>query len=488
MKLENLVRNKSTFSNVLKLMTGTVIAQGIGILIMPVLARLYNPAAFGILAVYVSIATILGTVACGRYELAIMLPKEDREAANLFWLSTAITLATSTLIFLAVVFTGEAIGCLLKTPGIVLFLWLVPFSVLGIGSYLSLNYWSSRKKMFGRLSISRVIQSSSNQSTKLAAGVITSGNAGGLVAGKVLSDIVTSLVLAFQVFRDDKHVLKQSLNWEGIKEAARRYRKFPLFDSWSTLLNTVSRNLPPFLLVYFFGPAVVGFFALGYRMISLPMGVLGHAVAQVYFQKASEAKREGNLAQVTKTTFRWLVILGLFPVFALMIVGPELFSVIFGQEWRDAGAYASILSPWLFFSFVSSPLSTIFSVLEKQKELFFFNAILLFSRLTALLLGGMTGNPFWAMAFMGGSGAVIYLWLCLWNLKNVGVYYIDSINILSRYFFMSIPAIALLSFVKYIQFNDYFVIAILPLSALSFFAMLYKFDYEMISSFLSRAR
>jgi len=218
------------------------------------------------------------------------------------------------------------------------------------------------------------------------------------------------------------------------------------------------------------------------------MDVLGHAVAQVYFQKASEAKREGNLAQVTKTAFRWLVILGLFPVFALMIVGPELFSVIFGQEWRDAGVYASILSPWLFFSFVSSPLSTIFSVLEKQKELFFFNAILLFSRLTALLLGGMTGNPFWAMAFMGGSGAVIYLWLCLWNLKNVGVYYIDSINILSRYFFMSIPAIALLSFVKYIQFNDYLVIVILPLSALSFFAMLYKFDYEMISSFLSRAK
>jgi len=304
--------------------------------------------------------------------------------------------------------------------------------------------------MFGRLSISRVIQSSTNQGTKLTVGFITRGNVGGLVTGKVLSDVVASMVLAFQVFRDDKHVLKQGLNWEGIKKAARRYRNFPLFDSWSTLLNTVSRNLPPFLLVYFFGPAVVGFFALGYRMISLPMGVLGHAVAQVYFQKASEAKREGNLAQVTKTAFRWLVILGLFPVFALMIVGPELFSVIFGQEWRDAGVYASILSPWLFFSFVSSPLSTIFSVLEKQQEL------------TALLLGGMTGNPFWAMAFMGGSGAVIYLWLCLWNLKNVGVHYIDSINILSRYFFMSIPAIVLLICVKYIQFNAYLVIAIFP--------------------------
>jgi len=73
------------------------------------IGKLYNPAAFGILALYVSIATILGAVACGRYELAIMLPKKDREAANLFWLSTAITFATSTLIFLAVVLTGEAI-------------------------------------------------------------------------------------------------------------------------------------------------------------------------------------------------------------------------------------------------------------------------------------------------------------------------------------------------------------------------------------------
>lgn len=476
MKLKNLIKGRSFFSNVIKLMTGAVIAQSIGILIMPILTRLYTPEGFGILALYVSIVTILGTVACGRYELAIMLPKADQDASSLFWLSTAITLTISIMAFLAVVFMGKAVGYWLKAPGIIPFLWLVPFSVLGIGSYLSLNYWSSRKKMFGRLSVSRVIQSSSNQGTKLAASVITSGNAGGLVAGKVLSDIVTSMVLSFQVFRDDMQILKQGLNWEGIKEAARRYRKFPLFDSWSALLNVVSRNLPPFLLAFFFNPAVVGFFAVGHRMLSLPMSILGQSVSQVYFQKASEAKRKGNLAQVTKAVFRWLVVLGLFPILALMIAGPELFSVIFGHQWREAGVYVSVLSPWFFFSFVSSPLSNIFRVLEKQQDLLLFNTTLFILTLVALVIGGMTGDALYAILLLGVTGSALYLWLCLWNLKNIGIPYIESISILSRYFLMSVPGIALLCFVKYFEINDYLVIGILPVSFLCFVYILFKFD------------
>jgi len=485
MKFKNLIKRSPFFSNVIKLMTGAVVAQFIGILIMPVLTRLYKTEGFGILALYVSIVTILGTIACGRYELAIMLPKEDRDASSLFWLSTAITLTTSIMSFLAVVFMGKAVGCWLKAPGIITFLWLVPFSVLGIGSYLSLNYWSSRKKMFGRLSVLRVIQSFSNQGTKLAAGVITSGNAGGLVAGKVLSDIVTSLVLAFQVFRDDMHILKQGLNWKGIKEAARRYRKFPLFDSWSALLNVVSRNLPPFLLVFFFNPAVVGFFAVGHRMLSMPMSILGQSVSQVYFQKASEAKHRGNLTQMSEAIFRRLVILGLFPILTLMIVGPELFSIIFGHQWTEAGVYVSVLSPWLFFSFVSSPLSNIFRVLEKQQNLLLFNTTLFILTLVALVIGGMTGDALYAILLLGVTGSALYLWLCLWNLKNIGVPYLDSISILLRYFLMSVPGLALLCFVKYFEINDYLVIGIVPVSFLCFVSILYKFDHELISSFVN---
>ena len=53
----------------------------------PVLTRLYGPEAFGFLALFTSITSIIGVVACMRCELAIMLPKTDEEAANLLGLS-----------------------------------------------------------------------------------------------------------------------------------------------------------------------------------------------------------------------------------------------------------------------------------------------------------------------------------------------------------------------------------------------------------------
>ena len=78
------IKQMPTFAeNVLKLVTGSVIAQGIGVIVAPIIARLFAPEAFGVAALFASITGIIGVVACLRYELAIMLPKTDEEAANL---------------------------------------------------------------------------------------------------------------------------------------------------------------------------------------------------------------------------------------------------------------------------------------------------------------------------------------------------------------------------------------------------------------------
>ena len=72
----NKLKPKSEFSkNVLTLMTGATIAQAIPIAISPILTRIYTPEDFGIFALFIAITTIFGTIANGRYELAIMLPK-----------------------------------------------------------------------------------------------------------------------------------------------------------------------------------------------------------------------------------------------------------------------------------------------------------------------------------------------------------------------------------------------------------------------------
>ena len=85
--------SKSHFSrDILTLVTGTTIAQIITILASPVITRLYGPEAFGLLAIFTSITSIISVIICLRYEPAIMLPKSDEEAANVFGLCILIVL------------------------------------------------------------------------------------------------------------------------------------------------------------------------------------------------------------------------------------------------------------------------------------------------------------------------------------------------------------------------------------------------------------
>ena len=57
----------------LVLVSGTVLAQLIPILLQPILRRIYTPEQFGLFAVYSSIFSMLVVVAAGKYETTIVV-------------------------------------------------------------------------------------------------------------------------------------------------------------------------------------------------------------------------------------------------------------------------------------------------------------------------------------------------------------------------------------------------------------------------------
>ena len=58
------------FRDVATVLTGTVASRVLAVLAIPVLARLYTPAEFGLLAMFMTINAILSAVICLRYEMA----------------------------------------------------------------------------------------------------------------------------------------------------------------------------------------------------------------------------------------------------------------------------------------------------------------------------------------------------------------------------------------------------------------------------------
>lgn len=426
--------------DVLKLVSGTTFAQALLILAAPVLTRLYTPEAFGVLAIFTSITTILGVIACLRYELAITLPEKDEDAANVLGATLFFAVLMALLALIVIGWGREFIIHLLKAPALGPWLWLVPPATFLAGVFLGFNYWNTRTRHFGRLSISRILQSVSTVTSQITLGLTGVAPGGALILSSVGGQMLAVLTLGVQIFRDDKDIFQKAVRPRKILAAVKRYRKFPLYDAWSALLNSFSWQLPAFLLSAFFSSTVVGYYSLGFRILQLPMSLIGSAIAQVFYPRAAEAHQQGNLSVLVENTFHRLVLVGLFPMLTLTLTGRDLFTIFFGPEWAEAGSYAQILSIWAFVWFISSPLSTIFNVLEKQERMLRWNIANFVTRFLSLWIGGMLQEPRISIFLFAGTGIFVYGYINYSILSTAGVPRRNVIRILAKNVLLFLPA------------------------------------------------
>lgn len=474
------LRKKTSFvGDVLTLVSGTSFAQILTILAAPILTRLYGPEDFGLLALFLSITGIIGVIVCLRYELSIMQPKSDEEAANLLGLSLLITLIISFLTIPFIWFWRQPIQDILKAPQLGAYFWLVPFFVFISGVFLALNYWNSRTKHFKRLSIARITSSVASTGTQLSAGFLGYATGGSLIGASLVGQSVSTLILGGQIWKNDKPLFLRSVGFKKMIVGLKRYCKFPLIDSWSALLNAISWQLPAFFLASFFSPVVVGFYSLGFRLLQLPMSFIGSSISQVFFQRASEANSEGTIASLVENVFRLLVIIGLFPILILTVIGSDVFFVIFGENWTEAGVYAQILSLWAFVWFISSPLSTLWIVFEKQEFGLKITFINLITRIISLWIGGILGSARVSLLLFSFSGFLVYGYLCIKMMMVAGIKLSKIRNIIGSNFVLCIPCSLILAYLKLFEVNKYALFAISFLFVMGYYLYILKTDSQI---------
>lgn len=477
------LRKKATFAgDVAKLVSGTTIAQAIGVLLSPLLTRMYAPEAFGTLALFSAITSIIGVAACLRYELAIMLPKTDDEAANLLAVSLLSVVAITMLSIPTVILGRPLLLRLLKAPDLGPYLWLVPVIVFFGGVFSALNYWNSRSQHFGRLSVVRVVSSATTYAANLGAGYAGHATTSTLISGTLLGSVISTGMLARSIWREDSSLFRLQVRWQRMLHGMKRYQRFPLIDVWSALLNTISWQLPALMLGYFFSSTVVGYYSLGLRVLQVPMSLIGGAIAQVFFQRAAEAKAHGTLDQVVRSAFQRLATIGLFPMLLIGVSGRDMFVLFFGSQWAPAGTYAQILSLWTFFWFVSSPLSTLFFVLEKQSLLLSMNIAILLTRCVSLWLGGISHDPITAVSFFAASGAIMYGYLSLKVLNLCGVSWTFFTTVLGRVFLRFIPVALLLVGCKFGHVSAWVVSGVVSFSLAFYYYYTMRSDIKAWAS------
>jgi len=156
------------------------------------------------------------------------------------------------------------------------------------------------------------------------------------------------------------------------------------------------------------------------------MGMVGQSVGQVFFQKASRLfHSKKNFYKFVKATYLRLFKIAIVPYAIMLIVAPFIFKVLFGTEWSVAGKYTQVLIPWLFVMFLNSPLSSIVTILDKQKQMLVYDLSLLSCRFLSLYFGyKFFHNVFYSLTFYSLTGLLFNIFLIFYFIKiskQVGV-------------------------------------------------------------------
>jgi O-antigen/teichoic acid export membrane protein len=397
----------STVRGTLTLAGCTTLGAVLIIAAAPALTRLFTPEVFGTVAVYTSIVGIGAPIGCLRYDLAILLPEDDDQAANLLLLSLLLLLPVCGLLSLLAGLWSKEIAAWLNTPALAPYLWLAPIGILGAGAYQALSNWALRKQEYGKIARTRLTQNGGMAVTQIGLGALLSGNPAALLIG----DLVSRFGGVGLLLRHAWPWLKgRRLSFNVTRASAKRYAKFPLYSTPASLLTAIETQIPTILLSRYFGPAVVGWYALTYRVLRAPTTFLGQAAAQSLFANAARLSRDRErLQQITERATIVLIAVGL-PVFALVIQeGPDLFSRAFGVGWMKAGLYARILAPWLLVSFIANPLSNLLNVREWQGTSLLYSALECATAATCLMIGVAYHSDLVALAALGIGSCIFSL-------------------------------------------------------------------------------
>ncbi|WP_243668657.1 oligosaccharide flippase family protein [Methanoculleus chikugoensis] len=167
----------------------------------------------------------------------------------------------------------------------------------------------------------------------------------GLILSSVAGFALADLFMLFGTQEDVSHL--KSVTMRRMRELAVRYREFASYGTAGNLANSMSWELPAFMLAYFFNPpTVLGNYALAIMAVKLPMAMVGTAISQVFYQKASEEMNQtGGVKTVVQEVHTRLIAVGIFPFIIFIILAEDLFTFVFGANWLTAGTYAQILAP-----------------------------------------------------------------------------------------------------------------------------------------------
>jgi len=460
-----------------KVSSSTLTGQVIGLIVTPVLSRIYTPADFGIFQLFISIVGIIAPVACLSYYYAIILPEKNEDAANVVILCLFLIAATSFVTTVILFFFIGTFEHYMNAPGFSIYLPLLPLALIFSGYAYIFGFWASKREQYGSVAKANVISTFTGKGFSIGYGFL-GPSPFGLILGSIINDATIVVILVKKAFSDLS--LFYHTSYAKIKEMMIRYKKFPQYSLGADLAGSVSVQFIPFALAFNFPAAVIGYYSMAYMILRLPIRLIGNAIGTVFFQEASvEKNNTGEIKAVVKTVYARLISFGIFLCLILMIAGPQIFAFIFGPQWETAGFYAQILAPCFFVSFIAFPLGFVYQVLEKQSINLWFNVCLFVSSAIVLIIGGFLQSPVISMVLLSITGFLLWGWMNLYSLKIAGVSLSDVGYVFGKHLLFSLMVCLPLVIAIYLSLSLILIITIIAVLSVVYYMIIIYVDSDL---------
>ncbi|PBB06892.1 lipopolysaccharide biosynthesis protein [Salimicrobium humidisoli] len=416
------ISRKSFVRNVAIVASGTASAQVIMVVSSQFLTRIYGPEAFGMFGVYSSIIAIITPVAALTYPVAVVLPKSKETAMDLMRLSFYITLLVTMVTAVFLMLFSDVVVSAFNLEEVASFLYCLPLVIFFTGCLQIIEQWLIRNDQF-----KITARATLGQTAIIQTGMVGAGLFNPLAAILILFTSMNQALRSFIMmvgagyFKPVKVIsFLTEINVQKMQKLAKRYYDFPVFRSPQLLLNGFSQGFPVLMLSSFFSPVAAGYYAIGRMALDMPTNLIGKAISDVLYPRISRGAN--NFEKITPILLKATAMMGgigLLPFGLVILIGPWLFELVFGEGWSMAGEYAVWIAVWGWTRFLRAPSVSTLPVLSAQGFHLGFTICSLIVRIAAMFAGyRIFGDDLTAVAWFCISGAFMNILLVLITWKR----------------------------------------------------------------------
>lgn len=404
------------------IVSGTVFAQMLTMLLSPVLTRIYTPEQFGIYGAFMALLGLISVSASLDVENAIPLEKDDNKAFHLLFSAFGILMFVCFMLFMLMLFDGEILLKMLNNKSLYDYRYLLVIGGFFVGLYKIVQQYAYREAAFKQIMITTYVQSIVGNGVKIVLGVALHSTIG-LLIGTIISQCAGIGTLSASAVSKMRKI-KYRYKWVEVVDVLTKYRQFPLYSAANNYVYSFSTALPLLAIISMYGSSASGNYSLANTVINVPSTFIGTAIGQVFYVSLAKFGREypARMKYEARRLIIKMLVYGGLLYGGIALVAPLIVTFIFGNQWDEAGMFIRLISWNAFSSFLILPVGRIFEILNKQRLGFIFNSIRLG---IIVLLFIVAGTMNWGInmtigiySLISGNAYLLGIWLVFYQIDK----------------------------------------------------------------------